>query len=297
MRIVRHLTLQAPLPHDEQRALVALAQAGDAAARAQLVATTRRMVAKFAWRASRSHRGVEVEDLMNAGELGVSIAITRFDLSRPWNFATYAVWWIRASVTNAAVEMSGGKRADTSKFSLYKRLLTLMREGRTAQQAADALSAEPDGKHRPDTLLSLYYRLASDRITFSLQETITEDGVERQDLIAADTQPVDEQLIDRSDRRQVFEAVAAFRETLTPRNRAIFDGRFWPADGEPKTLQEVAEGLGITRERVRQIEVVLRRLARARLGAVLGRHVDELDGCAREPVSREAYRRRAPRSA
>lgn len=252
-----------PLPHPEQLQLVRAAKRGNGKARDRLIWHTMRLVSLHAWRKHRQY-GAPLEDLLVEGAMAVNIAIDKFDLSRPVQFATYAVWWIRAQLDRTAIEDTGGSRSDSNKLRTYKRIVDEMRRGLTLYEACEKL-ATLDGHVKASTLEGLYQRLSVRRNVASLNAPVGQDGVEFGDFLADQSVPVDVTLVKRARVKEITAAVQAFREKLTRRERIIFDARIWYGDDKRLTLREVGDPLGISRERVRQIEVVLLRRARREL--------------------------------
>jgi RNA polymerase primary sigma factor len=240
------------LTADEERALGTRIKAhGDEAALRRLVEGNLRFVVSYVKR----YRGLGVPflDLIHEGNLGLMEAARRFDPDRNVKFITYAVWWVRQAVTHA---LSGQTRA----FSLPQKLSSVAaRFGREVAQLTEQLQRSPTNREIAQGLdisegeVEALVRIGDRDV--SLSDPIAregEDAPELGDMIEqASEPPAEEALIHRRLHAQVRHALGQ----LEGREREVLELRFGlDRDGDPRTLQEVGERLGLTRERIRQIE-------------------------------------------
>ena len=219
---------------DEERALaLRIRDDGDETALTRLVEANLRFVVSYAKR----YRGLGVSflDLIHQGNLGLIEAARRFDPSRNVKFITYAVWWVRESMTHVLADQ-------TRAFSFPPKMFSTMY--RVPGGGADVSLSDPVGGGGSE-------RDARDR---ELGDLLPQDGVT----------PIEEAMIRQADRDQLTAALG----DLDGKERAVVRLRFGLGDDRPRTLQEIGDQLRLSRERVRQIESrakeKLRRSARLR---------------------------------
>jgi RNA polymerase primary sigma factor len=247
---------------DEEKELGRRIQQGDTAALRRLVEANLRFVVAYAKR--YRHSRVSLLDLINEGNIGLIQAAKKFDPERNVKFITYAVWWIRQAILHALSEHGASFRLPQKQANVLYRLersrQALGRELErtpTEQELADELGLEPE---------DVRVLLASNQNILSLNEPVDEDGeAEFGDLLQQYVVPdTDEEMLRRSFEETLREALAA----LSEKERQILSLRFGLEDDKPLTLREIGDALGISRERVRQIEsqalTKLRRSSQAR---------------------------------
>jgi RNA polymerase primary sigma factor len=232
----------------EEITLARRIQRGDKTAREQMITANLRLVVKIA----REYEGLGLPllDLINEGNIGLMKGVARFNPSKGAKFSTYASLWIKQAIRRAL--------SNTSKtIRLPVHVLDKMTQVRKAEvKLREVLDREPTDEEVADDLgldarrLRLY-RDAS-RAPVSLDSPISLDDATSIAEHVADTNaaaPFD-QLVAHND-HQLVQAVLA---TLDPRECRILAMRFGLDNGQPKTLEEVGARLGVTRERIRQIQ-------------------------------------------
>ncbi len=237
------------LGHAEERALAQRVAAGEAAAYHQLIRSNLRLVVAVA-RRTAGH-GVPLADLIQEGNIGLMRAASRFDPGRNVRFSTYAVWWIRQAIGRALIDQSRTIRIPAQMHGAYLRIRRAAaalppRLGREAR-LEDLASAVGMTVGRVTSILgwartpcSLELTLGDERDGDMLRGTL-EDG--------AALDPC-EPLLRAALRTELQNALAG----LTDRERTIITRRYG-LDGEvPETLERIGRRLGITRQRVQQIE-------------------------------------------
>jgi RNA polymerase primary sigma factor len=240
------------LTREEEIALAKRIEQGDRAAFDRMVSANLRLVVSIAKR--YKDKGLSLMDLCQEGNIGLMRAAKRYEWQSGNAFSTYATWWIRQAITRAIAD-----KGRTVRLPVYVTCLRQRIKRARAEYAADHHGKLPD----LDTL-SLIMDVSKKRImdsdsafetdTVSLDATINEDDDDGLKMFIADGDWADpEQIV--GDCKEDVRAILK-QANLSPRERHVIDLRFGLADQQSRTLEEVAKRIGVTRERVRQIEVV-----------------------------------------
>jgi RNA polymerase primary sigma factor len=218
-------------------------------AREHLVRANSRLVVSVAKK--YMGRGVPFIDLIQEGNIGLIRAAKKFDHTMGNKFSTYATWWIRQAVTRAIADQSRTIRIPVHMGDQINKLL------RTTHRLTQELGREPSPDEMADAL-----DLATDKVEnmlqvarrpLSLELPIDEEGdSELGDFIENDEAVAPADVVSSSILRDLLREVL---EDLPPREVRILQMRYGLVDGETYTLEEVGQKLGVTRERIRQIEV------------------------------------------
>jgi RNA polymerase nonessential primary-like sigma factor len=243
------------LTADEEKTLGRLVQAGDQAARQRMIVSNLRLVVKIARR--YMHRGLPLIDLIEEGNLGLMHAVEKFDAELGFRFSTYATWWIRQSI-----ERSLMTQTRTIRLPVH-----VVKEMNSYLRAARQLAQQVDHDPTPEDIAALLDKPLEDvRRTLGLNEytgSIDAATGKDSDRVLLDTIP-DEDATDPVDmlfREDIRQHVQEWLAQLNEKQRMVVERRFGLNDRDVETLDTVAVQLGVTRERVRQIQVeALRRL-------------------------------------
>jgi RNA polymerase primary sigma factor len=194
--------------------------------------------------------GLPFEDLLNEGNIGLIEAAHRYDATKGTKFITYAIWWIRKSILKALSEHSNLVRVPN--YQMKK-----VREIRDAENALRRSLGRPPKREEISERLSRSVTKIDQVLQFSLREVSLDEkiGKDRDKpisdyLVDQNCSSPEDDLIKRESNGLVGEAMAY----LTDQERTVVAYRFGLAGGPPLTLKEIGERMGISRERVRQIE-------------------------------------------
>ncbi len=250
-RYLKEIGRYQPLNHEQEVELAKRIQAGDEDAVREMVESNLRFVVAYAKRYRNPN--VPFLDLIHEGNLGLIQAAKKYDPSQEGHdvkFITYAVWWVRQAILHALAEHAGSFRLPQKQANtLYRmeRIRSLLAE-RFARAPTDSELSEELGISIEDVRVLT----RASRSSLSLNEPVDSEGdSELGDLLEQTGLPdTDELLLRESFSRALSDALAE----LPARERKVLELRFGLDDDQPKTLREIGEVMGLSRERVRQIE-------------------------------------------
>ena len=222
------------------RDLSALVEQGRAAKERFLVSNLRLVY----WVARRYSKRIDIMDAIQEGSLGLVRAVEKYDHTTGNKFSTYATWWVRQAITRAIADQARTIRMPVHMVEQVNKLTRVHREmlhelGR--EPTSDELARELDVTPKKVVELQDYAREP-----LSLDE-IVEAGLDIQDAFSPDP-------LEPAFAEQFREQVEGTLRQLSERDAAVMRMRFAFCDGEVKTLEEIGQAFGLTRERIRQIE-------------------------------------------
>jgi len=233
---------------DEEKVLGDRIQKGDKEALRKLVEANLRFVVSFA----KKYRncGLSFLDLINEGNIGLIEAAKRFNPKKNVKFITYAVWWVRQAIIHALSDQSGAFRLPQKQANLLYRI------GKTISQLTLDLERNPT----PDEIAAKL-EIPVEEVTSLLQ--VADENVSLSTVIDEEhefhlSDKLEQDVIPPADmallRSSLKDHLYACLGELDPKEQKVLRLRFGLEEGEPKTLKEIGEMMGLSRERIRQIE-------------------------------------------
>jgi RNA polymerase sigma-32 factor len=243
-------------PHEEFMLAKAWQEHADQEAAEKLITSHLRLVARIAM-GYRGY-GLPIGEVISEGNVGLMQAVKRFDPDRGFRLATYAMWWIRASIQEYILRSWSLVKVGTT--AAQKKLFFNLRRAKSQLQALEEGDLKPEHVKAiskklgvtEEEVVSMNRRLGGDA---SLNAPVRADmeGGEWQDWLVDETPGQEERLVESEEASQRKSFLLSALDTLNDRERRIFEARRLAES--PSTLEDLSAEFGVSRERIRQIEV------------------------------------------
>jgi RNA polymerase primary sigma factor len=245
---LQQLTKLSLATHDQEKEFAKRILEGDHEAREALVTANLRLVVSIAKK--YTNRGLLFLDLIQEGNLGLLRSIEKFDYTMGYKFSTYSTWWIRQAITRAIAEQSRVIRIPVHIMELVnkvRRQISNFVQQNGREPTTEELAKKTD---LPIEKIKEIQKLTQEPVSLEVsvgekEDTVLENYISNEGAVSPEEAVIDNLLRDQ---------IAKVLKTLSEREQTVIKLRFGLEDGIPRSLEEIGRIMGVTRERVRQIE-------------------------------------------
>lgn len=243
------------LTPDQEVELAEGIKRGDPEARNHMIRANLRLVVKIAQ--DYANYGLPLLDLISEGNIGLMKAVERFDPNKGWKMSTYGAWWIKQSIRRALANQAKTIRLPVHMVDKVSKMR------RAAMDMSEELGREPSVEELAEATWmdrkKIHSILVASMRPASLDAPISEDNsTEFGEIVADENAQTPFDLLSHKNMHSQLDGLLA---ALDERERKIIDARFWLNGQKPRTLEEVGEEFGVTRERIRQLQnIALRKM-------------------------------------
>jgi len=235
------------LTHQEEITLSKAAQHGDVAARDRMINGNLRLVVKIA--RTYLHRGLLLSDLIEEGNIGLMRAVEKYDADLGFRFSTYATWWIRQAVERAIMNQSRTVRLPIHMLKRISKCLNMIQK-LAVEDHMPTIAEVARAMHEETEEVGLLLQYTEN--TLSMDTPLTEYNHPLQDSLPDSAISNPEEIFQEE---SFHEHVIDWLDNLPQQYREVVIRRFGLLGRDPETLEEVGDNIGITRERVRQVQI------------------------------------------
>lgn len=234
------------LDKEEEKILLEKAKTGDVESKNKLIVCNLRLVVSVA--KNYMSKGMNFIDLISEGNLGLIHAIDKFDLSKGYRFSTYAVWWIKQSITKAVINKGREIRIPSYKYDLFNKVNKIIMKNFVKDGIY--ISEEEIAKEIGVNVKKVKDIMQEFQEILSLNMEVGENIFLGDTLVNKNSKDLEEKIIEKLGKEKVHEIL----DTLELREKEILKRRYGLDGYDINTLEEIGEEFNITRERVRQLE-------------------------------------------